>query len=51
MFRDLAPGQRPPESALFRGFRMGVGFMLAVVFILLVVALVWLWLSGQLSWH
>ncbi len=37
----------PEDSSLVRGFRMGVGFMLAVVTIALLIGLVWLWLSLQ----
>ena len=38
------------ESVLFRGFRLGVGFMLAVVTILLVLVLLLLWLSTKPGW-
>ncbi|MFQ5723946.1 MAG: hypothetical protein ACE5G6_05590 [Terriglobia bacterium] len=45
--RTSALLEEPEESSLVRGFRMGVGFMLAVVTIALLIGLVWFWLSRQ----
>ncbi len=45
--RTSALLEEPEESSLVRGFRMGVGFMLAVVTISLLIGLLLLWLSRQ----
>lgn len=45
-----AAGVEGEETPLWRGVKMGIGFMLAVVSILLLLALVLFWLSNQPGW-
>lgn len=54
------PAEPPPpavgpwareESPYLRGVRFGVGFMLAVVTLLLLIALLWQWLSAHPEWQ
>lgn len=49
--RAYTPPQEEEESFFWRGFRTGVGFMLAVVTILLLLVLFLLWLRGHPEWR